>query len=204
MNRPAPEPDPIDAELVRRAQGGDPAAFAGLVSRYQDRVFNTCYRMCHHHADALDLTQAVFLRVLEALPRYRGTANFFTWVYRIAMNLLLTERRRQRRRPTLPLEPTPGSPGTAEPAAHESDGAAVVRQQELAARVQWALDRLDDEFRAAVVLKDIEDLDYASIAEILGVPVGTVKSRIHRGRLLLRDLLDEERTAVDAARTPPA
>jgi len=204
VNRPAPEPVSTDAELVRRAQGGDPAAFAGLVSRYQDRVFNTCYRMCHHHADALDLTQAVFVRVLEALPRYRGTANFFTWVYRIAMNLLLTERRRHRLRRTLPLEPAPGNPGAAEPAAHEPDGAAVVRQQELATRVQWALDQIDDEFRAAVVLKDIEDLEYVSIAEILGVPVGTVKSRIHRGRLLLRDLLDEERTAVDAAHTPPA
>jgi len=203
VNRSAPEPDPTDAELVQRAQGGDPAAFAGLVSRYQDRVFNTCYRMCHHQADALDLTQAVFLRALEALPRYRSSANFFTWMYRIALNLMLTDRRRHRRRRTLPLDAS-GRHTPAEPAAHEPDGSEVVRRQETAARVQWALDQLDDEFRAAVVLKDIENLNYATIAEILGVPVGTVKSRIHRGRLLLRDLLNEERTAVDAARTPPA
>lgn len=202
MNRPAHEADLHDAELVRRAQSGVPAAFAVLVSRYQDRVYNTCYRMCHNHADALDLTQTTFLKALEALPRFEQRANFFTWLFRIAVNLTMTHRRTSGRRRTGSLDAGAEETGRREPAAHgaDTDAAATVEQEELHARVAWALAQLDDEFRAAVVLKDIEDMDYAAIAEVLGVPIGTVKSRIHRGRMLLRELLArDERKPVDAA-----
>lgn len=201
MNRLAQEHDLSDAELVRRAQGGAPAAFAELVSRYQDRVFNTCYRMCHNHADALDLTQSTFLRALESLTAFEGRSNFYTWLFRIAVNLTMTHRRKKLRRPVQSL----GGPVDAEhclpdPPASDNDDA-VSRpgeRHELRDRVEWALAQLEDEFRAAVVLKDIEGMDYASIAEVLDVAIGTVKSRIHRGRMLLRDLLAERKT-VDQA-----
>jgi RNA polymerase sigma-70 factor (ECF subfamily) len=187
--------EPSDAELVRQAQRGASTAFAELVARYQDRVFNTCYRMCHNHADALDLAQATFLKALEHLPRFRARASFYTWLFRIAVNEVMSHRRAQGRRTPASLDELRDR-GRTPAEQRAADGAATAEQRELQDRVAWALEQLDDEFRVAVVLKDIEDMDYAAIADVLEIPVGTVKSRIHRGRLLLRELLRAERIHV--------
>ncbi len=200
MNRAAHEREPADDELVRRARGGEPSAFVELVSRYQDRVYNTCYRMCHREADALDLTQATFLKALEALDRYEGRASFYTWLFRIAVNLAISDRRKKQRRREVSVDAPnherrindPPAPPAAE------DGSHAAERSELQVRLAAALDQLDEEFRVAVVLKDIEDMDYATIAEILEVPVGTVKSRIHRARTTLRGLLTEHVENEDA------
>lgn len=195
MKRPAHQPKPDDADLVIRAQRGDPAAFEELVAEYQDRVYNTCYRMCHNHADALDLTQSAFLKAFEALPRFQARAGFFTWLFRIAVNLTLSHRRAQSRRPNLSLRHFEDDDGRMyEPPADPdaSDPTRSVEQTEMVQRLEAALEQLDQEFRAAVVLRDVEGLDYAAIAEVLEVPVGTVKSRIHRGRLMLRELLEQQ------------
>lgn len=193
MNRTAHEHDLPDAELVKRARGGDPAAFGELVARYQDRVYNTCYRMCHNEADALDLTQETFLRAFQALAKYQSRASFYTWLFRIAVNLTISARRSSRRRPRVSLDQPQDDGGTAagRVPAGSSDAGQALEHRERHERIAGALDRLDDEFRIPVVLKDIEDMDYASIAEVLDVPVGTVKSRIHRGRMMLRDFLKE-------------
>jgi RNA polymerase sigma-70 factor (ECF subfamily) len=194
VNRIVHDNEVSDAELVQRAQGGTPAAFAELVSRYQDRVYNACYRMCHNEADALDLTQSTFLKALEALGQFQRRSGFYTWLFRIAINLTISHRRGRQRRPEHSLERVcesghaPAADCDSEPDPGERD--------ETRRRIEWALDQLEDEFRSAVVLKDIEEMDYASIAEVLDVPVGTVKSRIHRGRALLRDLLRKERKPV--------
>ncbi len=201
MNRNAPDREPTDSELVQRAQAGAPAAFAELVSRYQDRIYNTCYRMCHNDADALDLTQTTFMRALEHLDRFRRDANFYTWIYRIAVNLTLSARRARTRRGTHSLGANNDGWQGYEPPDQAPHVGAAVERDEVRSRVEAALAALDDEFRAPVVLKDIEGLDYASIADILEVPLGTVKSRIHRGRLLLRDLLAEKDVAVDRRET---
>ena len=195
MKRPADQPKPGDADLVSRAQRGDPAAFEELVTKYQDRVYNTCYRMCHNHADALDLTQSAFLKAFQALPRFQARAGFFTWLFRIAVNLTLSHRRALSRRPSLSLRHFDDDQGRAyEPTAdpETSDPTRSAEQTEMYRRLEAALDQLDEEFRAAVVLRDVEGLDYAAIAEVLEVPVGTVKSRIHRGRLMLRELLEQQ------------
>ncbi len=189
MNRERVEAD-ADYPLVTAAQRGDRAAFAALVTRYQDRIFNTCFRMSHDEFVAHDLAQSTFLQALAALPRFRARACFYTWLYRIAVNLALTQRRAQRRRPVsldaAPALATTGSaPGDVEPAAALEH---AEQQQRLAA----ALMRLEPDFRAAVVLRDIEGLDYAAIAEVLSVPVGTVKSRIARARTVLRRILTAE------------
>jgi RNA polymerase sigma-70 factor (ECF subfamily) len=187
---------PSDAELVSRAQRGDPAAFTELVERYQDRVYNTCYRMCHNHADALDLTQSAFLKALEALPRFEVRATFFTWLFRIAVNLTLSHRRARSRQPVFSLrwsdDDNEGHPLDLPARNDDDDPAEHVARVELQQRIAAALGALDEEFRAAVVLRDVEELDYATIAEILGVPTGTVKSRIYRGRMMLRRLLEQE------------
>ena len=194
VKRDAEQPSLDDAQLVSRTQRGDPGAFEALVVKYQDRVYNTCYRMCHNHADALDLTQSAFLRALEALPRFEARATFYTWLYRIAVNLTLSYRRAKSRKPALSLHHADDDRPSFEPAAdpEDSDPAQHAGQAELRGRLERALDCLDQEFRVAVVLRDIEELDYATIAEILEVPVGTVKSRIHRGRMMLRELLEEQ------------
>lgn len=196
MNRAAGETRRSDGDLVSRAQRGDGSAFAELVTKYQDRVYNTCYRMCHNRDDALDLTQSTFARALEALPRFEARANFFTWLFRIAVNLVLSHRRAQRRRPMLALRQFDDEGRPFEPAddRHADTPSQNVELAEMRQRLEAALQQVDDEFRAAVVLRDIERLDYAAIAEILEVPVGTVKSRIHRGRLMLRALLEQKET----------
>jgi len=182
---PPADPRPDDIELVRQAREGDAAAFGALVERYQDRIYNAIYRMCNHDADALDLTQSAFLKALEGLPRFREDSRFLTWLYRIAMNEVLSHRRSRVRRRTFSLQAMPdGDWSSAEP-----EPAACLNRDETQQRVTAALERLEPEFRAAVILKDIEGLDYATIAQVLGVPVGTVKSRLFRGRMMLRSAL---------------
>lgn len=208
MSRNGREHEVSEAELVRQAQAGASTAFAQLVGLYQDRIYNTCYRMTHSHADALDLTQSTFLRALEALDRYRGHAAFYTWLFRIAVNLTISHRRKHQRRAVQSLDVTDpeGTSRAPQLAARpqDSDAGARLRRMELQDHVERALSRLPDEFRAAVILKDIEDLDYAAIAEILGVPAGTVKSRIHRGRMMLREWLVEEQDERDRPRAEQA
>jgi RNA polymerase sigma-70 factor (ECF subfamily) len=202
-NRVTGETGLSDESLVVRAQGGSLAAFEELVVRYQDRVYSLCLRMSRSHADALDLAQTAFLRAFEALPRFQARSSFYTWLFRIAMNAAISRRRRAVAAGEVSLD---GQPGGARMACRpgrvsQDDPAARLEDQERSDRLAAALSDLDEEFRAAVLLKDVEDLDYATIAEILDVPVGTVKSRIHRGRLLLRAaLMDEALTDEGSAR----
>ena len=198
MNRIARDHEPTDADLVRRAHVGDSSAFTGLVARYQDRVYNTCYRMCGNEADALDLSQSTFLKALEALPRFQGRSSFYTWLFRIAVNLTLTHRRTQRRRPTHPLGQALDDAAPVNAVSGDRDTVSgPLERRESQERVERALGQLGDEYRVAVILRDVEGLDYSEIAEILDVPAGTVKSRISRGRAMLRDALREVRTAVE-------
>ncbi len=177
-----------DGELIQRAQAGNADAFSELVQRHQDRLYNMLYRMSHNHADAADWTQAAFLKAWQALDRFDGRAGFYTWLYRIATNLAITEFRTRRRRGTS----TTDFPAGGEPASEHAGPAERVELREMHDRAARALAELPDEYRAAVVLKDVEGLDYATIAEILEVPVGTVRSRIHRGRTLLQQTLHDK------------
>lgn len=178
-----------DAELIERAQTGSSDAFGELVQRHQDRLYNMLYRMSHNHADAADWTQAAFLKAFQALDRFDGRAGFYTWLYRIATNLAITEFRTRRRRATTSTEFAPGT----EPVAPSDGPNERVELREMHERTARALADLPEDYRAAVVLKDIEGLDYAAIADILEVPIGTVRSRIHRGRTLLQQtLLDKD------------
>lgn len=176
-----------DAALLKQVRNGDAAAFGVLVARHQDRVFNVCLRLSGQEADALDLTQTVFMKAYGQLAKFDGRAQFSTWIYRIAVNTALSGLRDKKRRRRVV---TSDAALAEQPAGDPPPGAALdaeERRQSVAA----ALAKLDEAFRAAVVLKDIEQLDYQAIAEILQVPLGTVKSRIARGRQMLRELLKE-------------
>ena len=185
-----------DGTLVEQARAGDMAAFARLVGRYQDRVLNTCWRMCGRIEDAEDLAQETFLHALEAIALFQGRSHFYTWLYRIAVNLAISHRRKQARAVKLSLHGQDGQwigdqaatlVGRVSSEPQDPPGRASAR--EIQERLRHGLDELDDDHRAVIVLRDIEGLDYAEIAEVLELPVGTVKSRLHRGRMELRRYL---------------
>lgn len=172
-----------DAALVALAQGGDRTALDQLLRRHYDRVHAVCRRVVGS-ADVDDAAQEALISVVRGLPRFDGRAQFTTWLYRIATNAALDELRRRARRPVLRLADDegqqPDDDRVADPLAHRTVEGAADRID-----IDAAIATLPEEFRAAVALRDVCDLDYAEIAEALGVPVGTVKSRIARGRTLL-------------------
>lgn len=193
---------PDEAALIEQCRRGDTAAFGDLVRKYQDRVFNTCWRLCGNRTDAEDLTQEAFVRAFQSIDRFAGRSRFYTWVYRIAVNLTISARRKNRRSsgPSLDAERT-GADGEAlgprgeQLASGEASPAKQACDREQEARVMAALAGLEDEPRAVIILRDLESLGYDEIAEILGIPAGTVKSRLHRARLALREKLSVIRDA---------
>ena len=185
-----------DAQLIERIKAGQTEAYGALVQKYQDRVFNTCWRICGHLEDARDLTQEAFLKAFEKLEGFRHESGFYTWLFRIAVNLARTHRRNSARRRTVSLDGGPEVAGTQAEnlARHVPDGATEgpdrsATRAELQGTVARALLALDDDFRAVVVLRDIEGFDYQEIAMILEVPPGTVKSRLHRARAALAEAI---------------
>jgi RNA polymerase sigma-70 factor, ECF subfamily len=165
--------------LVSAAQAGDRSALDTLLRRHYDRVHAVCRRITGSGGDADDAAQEAMIGIVRGLPKFDGRSAFATWVYRIATNAALDELRRRRRRPPLRVVEDEG---------HEIVDTAAERQVEAVAdraAIDAALHGLADDFKAAVVLRDVADLDYAEIAEILEIPVGTVKSRIARGRTQL-------------------
>jgi RNA polymerase sigma-70 factor (ECF subfamily) len=175
-----------DGALVRAAQSGDRSALDALLRRHHDRVLSLCRRLAGNEADALDASQEALIAIVRGLPGFDGRAAFTTWAYRVATNACLDELRRRGRRPVPGLpEDRDGLPRTG---AAPSAGIEVLPDR---LAVDAALARLPEEFRVAVVLRDLCDLEYADIAEALDIPAGTVRSRIARGRAVLADLLAE-------------
>lgn len=184
-----------DAVLVRRVQDGDAAAFTTLVSKYQDKVYNACWRLCGHVEDARDLTQEAFFRAYQGIATFKGQSGFYTWLFRIAVNLALSHRRKASYRTAQSLDGPVGYGSQADPlVARMADPSAPnpsarTMQTELQGQIEAALESLEPEYRTVVVLRDIEGMDYAQIAAVLEVAVGTVKSRLHRARAALRERL---------------
>jgi RNA polymerase sigma-70 factor (ECF subfamily) len=188
-----PQGGPLpDLELVQKVKIGDSEAFAELVARYQDRVFNTCWRICGNLEDARDLTQEAFLKVFDSLGSFRQESGFYTWLYRIAVNLALSLRRKSHRRRERPLEDVLEQEGTQAESLNRRLGrsaSATEPDADQKALVARGLNLLEDDFRAVIVLRDLEGLDYHEIAGILEIPAGTVRSRLHRARTALREFL---------------
>ena len=174
-----------DLDLVRRCLRGENAAWAALLQAHTRRIYNLCYRFTGRTAESEDLTQEVFIKIFQTLKSFDAAqGTFVTWLHRVARNHLVDHYRRTRKdRVTSSIEDEQGGleekPSTMiEPVAH-------LEHREQRERLQRGLERLSPDLREAVVLRDLQDLDYAEIAQVLAVPEGTVKSRINRGRLEL-------------------
>lgn len=192
-----PPPPPTDeASLVQAAQNGDRRALDRLLRDHQERIHAVCRRITGNDADALDATQDAMMAVVRGLPRFDGRSRFSTWVYRVATNTCLDELRRRKRRPVVGL---PEHDGVVLDIPSD-DEAAVDHDVATRMEIDTALAELPEEFRAAVVLRDLCQLDYAEISEVLEIPAGTVRSRIARGRKQLAERIIGNQT--DPPRRP--
>jgi RNA polymerase sigma-70 factor (ECF subfamily) len=180
--------------LVRAARNGDAGAFRRLVELYMRAVYGLAYRMTGDPDDADDVAQETFVRAWRALDRYDETFSFYTWLRTIATRLVLQERAKRRRRRTESGE-TFDAAAVAVP-AESTDPLDALAGEELQRQVSSALQELPEEFRAVLVLRAERDLSYDEIAEILALPAGTVMSRLHRARRLLRSAMGRSVPAV--------
>jgi RNA polymerase sigma-70 factor (ECF subfamily) len=188
---------PPDDLLVRRAAAGDHGAFTELVRRHEGRVFAVAMRMLGREEDALDATQDALLTVYRKAGQFRGESAFTTWLHRITVNACYDILRRRARQPALHLATEDGP--EREPGPPVDDHAGAVAGTIDAER---ALAEVPDDFRAVLILADVHDLPYDEIAAILEIPVGTVKSRVHRGRLALARAMGLEPARGAPAREP--
>jgi RNA polymerase sigma-70 factor (ECF subfamily) len=175
-----------DAQLIDQALAGQSASFGRLVTRYQDRLYNSVLHVIGSADEAHDVVQDAFVQAFVKLESFSRQAAFYTWLYRIAFNLAVSRRRRQR--PVASVEHTKEITG-AEPIGRDDAPTERLERQERAAEVRAALAALPEEYRAVIVLREIDGYDYESIGEILDLPVGTVRSRLHRARTQLREQL---------------
>jgi RNA polymerase sigma-70 factor, ECF subfamily len=175
-----------DEQLIDQALRGDSAAFGQLVRRYQDRLFTSLVHVVASREEAEDVAQDTFVQALQKLSSFRRDSSFYTWLYRIAVNAALHRQRRHRQ--TASVDATRVLTGS-DPVDPGDDPADRMIRAERVAEIQQALGRLSEEFRLVLVLRDMEGFDYQSIARILSISIGTVRSRLHRARSLMRDQL---------------
>lgn len=175
-----------DQQTIAEVLSGDSAAYAVLVEKYQRRLLGLLFHVCGNRELAEDMVQEAFARAYQKLNLFSGESQFYTWLARIAMNLLSSDRRRKRienqvRREGMDMAIDSVGSGTPPDAALE--------QSETQLCVQQAIQMLDDERRAVLLLRDFDGMDYEAIAATLEIPLGTVRSRLHRARLELKVLL---------------
>lgn len=202
--RPAPSPEGDEA-LAVRAAAGDPGAFDALVVLYTERVFAVAFRMLGDRAEAEDLTQEVFVTLHGALPGFRGESKLSTWIYRITKNRCLNRLKFLKRRRVgelADIDDPVVARGCLDPATLGSgaqDPHRKLHNDELGSLIERSLLTLPEEQRELVVLRDLEDLSYEEIVDITGLPLGTVKSRLHRARQALAKTLGPELAALESA-----
>ena len=180
-----------DRRLIVESLAGRSAAFGELVVRHQDRLFNAVFRVLDNADDAADVVQEAFINAYQSLRSFKGDSEFFTWLYRIAFNAAISLKRKKKAIASLDVrsDERAGVAEPIDPSGYGQPGIALERSEDQA-QLRAALDRLSPEHRAVLVLKEIEGHKYEEIADVLDVPVGTVRSRLHRARLELRAALE--------------
>jgi RNA polymerase sigma-70 factor (ECF subfamily) len=184
-----------DAELVARAQAKDFAAFEELLDRYEDKVFRLAYRFVRNETEAQEILQDTFLSIWRKLGTFKGDAQFSSWLYRVAANAALMRLRAQRRHPEISTEELPVGfldnngqlPAAGENWARRPDD--QLQSEELRDHIQQAVDALPELYRTVFLIRDVEGLSTEETAEVLGISVPTVKTRLHRARIALRDAI---------------
>lgn len=189
-----------EQQLVADAQRGDAAALSDLLEMHQNRLFNIARRMVGNRDDAAEITQDAMCRIIEHIGTYDGRSAVGTWMVRIVMNLAISHGRKQQKRQAISMDAEFGGGGSGDTWVdqvgalrkrmadyREPDPEFRVEQSELIERLHEALDLLDEDFKAVIVLRDFDGLDYQQIGQALDIPVGTVKSRLFRARLALRE-----------------
>jgi RNA polymerase sigma-70 factor (ECF subfamily) len=187
-----------DHVLVRQCKQGDSEAMGRLILKYQDRIYNTILKICANKDDAAELTQETFVKVIERINSFKGQSAFYTWLFRVAVNLTYNYCKRRVKLPTYSLEnitgPEFGDSGAQLKTflADEStiDPALIAQNREIGQIALAALSRLDEDHRVVIVLRDIEGMAYDEIAQTLQVELGTVKSRLSRARANLKSILE--------------
>ena len=177
-----------DAQLIDESLAGQSASFGILVTRYQDRLFNTLVHVLGSSEDARDIAQEAFVQAFVKLESFRRSSAFYTWLYRIAFNMAISLRRR--RRPMVSVEQISETSG-AQPTDDGAPPSHRIESEEQAVQVHEALDRLSDEHRDILVLREIDGHSYDAISTMLETPIGTVRSRLHRARMQMREQLLE-------------
>jgi RNA polymerase sigma-70 factor (ECF subfamily) len=186
--------DVSDLDLVTRSQAGNTKAFDELVTRYRTRVFGMIYNMVHSEQDAWDLAQDSFLKAWKSIKRFRGRSSFYTWIYRIVMNVTIDWLRKKQVKgggsefddaiQLKEVEPASKTVPKSEALPHE-----MIGRSEIRARIDQAIAQLSPEQRAVILMKEIEEMQYHEIAEALGCSIGTVMSRLFYARKKLQNLL---------------
>ncbi len=176
----------VDLAAINRCRAGDSSAFAVLVERYQPRLFNALLRLTGSAEDAADVAQEAFVQSYTKLDTFRQESRFYTWLYRIAFNMAMSHRRRRRPVTWADDDASRIAESTTD---HCQSPAEQMMTRERVAQVQDAIDQLADDHRTIVVLREIEGCDYEQISAILDIPIGTVRSRLFRARMQLKDLL---------------
>lgn len=184
-----------DAELLRAVLAGDTTAYRGLVEKYQGRVYAMVYGMLRNREDARDTTQEAFVKAYNSLEKFRLESSFYTWLYRIAMNLSIDLIRKRKRRKTTSFDEAiasrDGDGGISEVHHGDSPSKSLERKQ-LYGRIMEALDTLPEDQKQAVLLRELEGLSYREISEVMDIPEGTVMSRLFYARKKLQAILSED------------
>lgn len=175
-----------DKRLVAEAVSGKPEAFEELVRRHQDRLYNTLIHITGNLHEAEEVAQDAMLQAYKKLDSFRGDSSFYTWLYRIAFNLAASGRRKKR--PRISLDQLQEN-ASVDPTDSAGRPETQLERAERAQQLYDAMGRLGEEFRSVLVLRELEDCDYETISEMLDIPIGTVRSRLHRARTMLRDYL---------------
>ena len=190
----AAQADVMESDLIRQAQNGDTAAFDELVGRFRNRVFGMIYNMVNNEQDAWDLAQDSFLKAWKSIGRFRGQSSFYTWLYRIVMNVTIDWLRKKQVKGSgaefddaiqlKEIDPASRTVPKADALPHQK-----MERQEIRARIEAAIAQLTPEHRAVILMKEMEDMQYHEIAESLGCSIGTVMSRLFYARKRLQNML---------------
>jgi RNA polymerase sigma-70 factor (ECF subfamily) len=180
----------VEKHLIRQAKKGDVLAFENLISGYEKKVYNTVYRFFNNVEDAMDITQEIFIKVFTSLYGFRENSSFSTWLYRIAVNTCI-DFLRKKKEDMLPIKEEMAVGGEIKLGSHTESPEEYVERRELKQALMKAINTLPEEQRMCVILRDIQGFSYTEISDILICSLGTIKSRLYRGRRALKEKLKD-------------